>query len=254
MTEPNPPVGGASAEQGGTPSRASELQLILDPQVPASHVSYIDTPDVGPDSVSALEISEQLGVPMRGRRVLQGMASRAPVYFYRSIADPLLANVRDSIATILAGFRPYPALAIDYNWDLVAANSSFALLTADVAPELRALPINVLRLSLHPGGLAGRIRNLAQWRFHVLRHLDEAARTSGRRQLHELHAELSDYPGGESYEVEPGVAVPLRIRSGHRELAFLSTVTALSGASAELSIEAFLPADESTAQILHELM
>jgi hypothetical protein len=254
VTEYNPPVGAAPAERRGTPSRVVTLQLILDPQVAAPHVSYIETPDGGPDSVWALKVAEQLGVPMRARRLEPGTASQAPVYFYRSVADPQVADVRDSVATILAGFRPYPAMVIDRNWDLVAANSSFALLTADVTLELRTLPMNLLRLSLHPDGLASRIRNLPQWRFHVLRQLDEAARATDNHQLRELHAELSDYPGGQSYDPEPGVAKPLRIRSGHLELAFLSTVTALSGACAELRVEAFLPADKVTAKILRDLM
>ena len=251
MTDHDPAAAAPTSASGqpGVGVPVSELGLIPDTQVPTPHVHYVDTTDLEPDRVRALEIAEQLGVPLRGRLLRPSTAGRAPVYFYRAPGDPQIAGVRDSIATVLVGFRPYPAVAIDDGWNVVAANSGFALFTAEVAPELRTLPINLLRLSLHPDGLAGRILNLGQWRYHVLRLLAHAAQGRGRARLTELHAELSRYPGGQSPDPEAGAAVPLRIRSGHRELAFLSTVTALhgSGTNLELSVQAFLPADEPTA-------
>jgi hypothetical protein len=166
-----------------------------------------------------------------------------------------MSPVRDAVDAILAGYEPYPALAVDRGWNLVAANAGVALLTGPAAPELLRPPVNALRLSLHPDGLAGRISNLAQWRGHVLGRLAREVAASGDDALAELYRELAGYPGGsEPAGPEHAVAVPLRVRVDGRDLAFLSTVTtfgtALDITAAELSIEAFLPADAATADAL----
>jgi hypothetical protein len=202
-----------------------------------------------------LRLAERLEVPLRDRNPLLLAAGFAPSYPRRALDDPALAPVRAAVDAILAGYEPYPALVVDRGWTLVAANAGLAPLTAGAAPHLLTPPVNVLRLSLHPDGLAGRIANLAQWRGHVLARLAREAAASADDGLVELHRELAAYPGGsEPAGPEQAVLVPLRLRVGGRELSFLSTVTtfgtALDITAAELSIEAFLPADRATAEAL----
>jgi hypothetical protein len=140
----------------------------------------------------------------------------------------------------------------------VAANGSVGMMTSDVAPELLEPPVNVLRLSLHPDGLAPRIVNLGEWRAHLLDRLAREVALTADPRLAELQEELSEYPAGEPFEVPgPGIAVPLRLRAGDAELSFFSTVatfgTAIDVTLAELSIEAFFPADTETAEVLRAL-
>lgn len=204
-----------------------------------------------------LRLADQLDVPLRDRNPLLLAAGFAPSYAERSLDDPDMAAVRGAIDRILAGYEPYPALVVDRGWNLVAGNSSVALLTTGAAPDLVQPPVNVLRLSLHPRGMAGKIVNLAQWRGHVLDRLTREAAATGATDLVELHRELAGYPGGVEHAAhDTAVAVPLRLRAGEQELAFISTVTTFGTAvditAAELSIEAFLPADSITSRSLHD--
>ena len=235
--------------------RVSQLDLAISADVSARHVSFLETGRSRPSREMVLRLAERLDVPLRDRNPLLLAAGFAPSYPRRALDDPAMAPVREAVEAILAGYEPYPALVVDRGWNLVAANAGVAPLTAVAAAHLRRPPVNVLRLSLHPDGLAPHIVNLAQWRGHVLGRLGREAAAAGDEGLAGLLRELTGYPGGtEPAGPDHAVAVPLRIRLGGRELAFLSTVTtfgtALDITAAELSIEAFLPADPDTAAAL----
>jgi transcriptional regulator with XRE-family HTH domain len=235
--------------------RVSQLDLAISADVSARHVSFLETGRSRPSREMVLRLAERLDVPLRDRNPLLLAAGFAPSYPRRALEDPAMTPVREAVGAILAGYEPYPALVVDRGWNLVTANAGVAPLTAAAAAHLREPPVNVLRLSLHPDGLAPHIVNLAQWRGHVLGRLAREAAATGDEGLAELLRELTDYPGGtEPAGPDHAVAVPLRIRLGFRELAFLSTVTtfgtALDITAAELSIEAFLPADPDTAAAL----
>jgi hypothetical protein len=173
-----------------------------------------------------------------------------------------MGPVRDALEQVLKAQHPYPAVVLDGHWGLVSANAAVALLTDGVAPHLLEPPANVLRLSLHPEGMAPRIRNLREWRSHLLSRLGRESVISGDPALAALHAELASYPGGgrgPAHDLEVGdIAVPLRLRVDAHELAFISTVTTFGTATdvtvSELSIESFFPADAATAALLHELV
>ena len=204
-----------------------------------------------------LHLAEQLEVPLRDRNDLLLAGGFAPAYAQRRLEDPQMSLVREAIELVLSAYEPHPALVVDRGWNLVAANRTVAVLTAGAATWLLEPPINVLRLSLHPEGVASRIVNLAQWRAHVLHRLAREADLSGDQHLADLHREFAALPGGSDRSPPNAIAVPLRIRHGPAELAFLSTVTTFGSAIditvAELSIEAFLPADQHTADAVREL-
>jgi len=159
---------------------------------------------------------------------------------------------------MLAGHDPYPALVIDRHWGMVAGNRAVGLLTTGVAGHLLEPPVNVLRLALHPNGLAPRTINLGEWRAHLLDRLGRQAVASDDPALAALYDELSAYPGGEhpaSPDLLAGeIAVPLRLAHDGGELRFISTITTFGTAVditlSELSIEAFLPANQATADFL----
>jgi transcriptional regulator with XRE-family HTH domain len=238
--------------------RLSQLDLASDAGVSARHLSFVETGRARPSREMVLHLAEQLEVPLRERNDLLLAAGFAPVYGRRGLDDPDMSAVRRAVDLVLAAYEPYPAVVVNRSWQLVAGNAGVALLTAGVAEELLAAPANVLRLSLHPDGLAPRILNLPQWRRHVLQRLDREAQLTGDRQLRALHDELVALPGGTDRTPPDGIAVPLRVRAGDDVLSFLSTVTTFGTAvdltAAELSIEAFLPADPHTAEVLRRLV
>jgi len=238
--------------------RMSQLDLALGAGVSARHVSFIETGRSRPSAEMVVQLAEHLDVPLRDRNSLLLAAGYAPAYGQRDLADPEMGPVREAIDRLLRGHEPFPAVVVDRHWGLVAGNRTVPLLVEGAAEHLLEPPANVLRLALHPEGMAPRIANLGEWRAHLLDRLGRQAVSSGDPALFALHEELAGYPGGggaHSVDLEAGeIAVPLRIRAGDGELAFISTATTFGTAVdvtvSELSIESFFPADDVTARAL----
>lgn len=236
--------------------RLSQLDLALDAEISARHLSFLETGRSRPSRSMLLRLAERLNIPPRDRNLLLVAAGFAPAMPERSLDDPALAAARRAVDLVLKAHEPFPALAVDRHWHMVAANAGVAPLVAGVAAHLLEPPVNVLRLSLHPEGMAPRIANLAEWRAHIFHRLEAQIEASADRGLAELLAELRAYPGGTSRAADAygGVAVPLVLRTGDATLAFLSTTTMFGTpidiTLAELAIEAFLPADDETAALL----
>ena len=260
MTRPtsSPPAVGGLLRDWRRRRRVSQLDLALEAQISTRHLSFVETGRAKPSAEMVLRLAEQLDVPLRERNELLLAAGYAPAYGSRDLDEPVMDSVRDALERLLAGHEPYPALAVDRHWGMVAANRAVALLTAGVAADLLEPPVNVLRLALHPAGLAPRIANFPQWRAHLLERLGRQAVRSGDPALAALHDELAAYPaGGAAPASDPDaaeIAVPLRVRHGEHELTFISTVTTFGTAVditvSELSIESFFPADATTAALL----
>jgi transcriptional regulator with XRE-family HTH domain len=233
--------------------RLSQLDLALEAGVSARHLSFVETGRSRPSADMVLQLADQLDVPLRNRNQLLLAAGHAPVFEQHDLEDPEMAPVRQAIDLILGGHDPYPAVVIDRAWEMLGANRTVALLVAGVAPELMEPPVNVLRLSLHPDGVAPRIANLGEWRGHLLDRLDRQIALTGDPALVTLRDEVSAYPGPEhAAGAEPEIAVPLRLDTELGELSFISTVatfgTAVEVTASELSIESFFPADDHTAE------
>jgi transcriptional regulator with XRE-family HTH domain len=241
--------------------RMSQLDLALAAGVSARHVSFVETGRSRPSADMVVQLAEHLEVPLRDRNALLLAAGYAPAYAQRDLDEPEMGPVRDAIDRVLRGHEPFPAIVVDRHWGLVAQNRAVPLLVAGAAAHLLEPPVNVLRLSLHPEGMAPRIANLAEWRAHLLDRLGRQAVVSGDPALFALHEELAAYPGdgtpAPSPDLEAGaIAVPLRLRAGDDELAFISTATTFGTATdvtvSELAIESFFPADAATARALEE--
>jgi transcriptional regulator with XRE-family HTH domain len=236
--------------------RLSQLDLALEAGVSARHLSFVETGRSRPSADMVLQLADQLEVPLRDRNHLLLAAGHAPVFEEHDLEDPEMEPVRQALQLILDGHEPYPAVVIDRSWEMLAANQAVGLLTAGVAPELLEPPVNVLRVSLHPDGVAPRIANLAEWRGHLLDRLERQIALTADPALATLLEELESYPAPErpAPRPDPEIAVPLRLHTDAGELAFISTVatfgTAVEVTASELSIESFFPADAATAATL----
>src|ERR1043165_7053229 len=200
--------------------RLSQLDLALDADISARHLSFLETGRSRPSRGMLLRLVERLAIPARDRNLLLVAAGFAPALPERALDDPALAAARRAVELVLKAHAPFPALAVDRHWQLVAANSGVAPLLAGAAPHLLTPPVNVLRLSLHPEGVAPHIENLGEWRAHILHRLEAQVAASGDQVLADLLAELRSYPGGgaRSEDNYGGVAVPLRLRAGEAVL------------------------------------
>lgn len=235
--------------------RLSQLDLALEADVSARHVSFIETGRSKPSRSMVLRLASVLDVPQREQNRMLIAAGLAPVYAERSLDHPDMAAVRAGVQKVLDAYDPFPCVVVARGWWIMAANPGAAILLEGVAPHLLARP-NALRIALHPEGLAPRIGNLAQWRTHLLERLRREVASGDHAELRALLDEIDSYPGG--FEDTPnlgGVAVPLELETTDgRRLRFLSMVTtfgtALDLTASELSIEAFLPADDATAAAL----
>jgi transcriptional regulator with XRE-family HTH domain len=236
--------------------RLSQLDLSLRADISTRHLSFVETGRSRPTPTMILRLTEQLEVPLRERNVLLLAGGYAPAYPQHALDKPELDEVRAALRQVLAGHEPYPAVVVNRWWELLDGNAAVAMLIGGCAPWLLEPPVNVLRLSLHPDGMAPRIVNLAQWRAHLLTQLRHRAQALGDQRLGDLHDELLSYPGGTADAFAPpgAVVLPLRYRHENQELSFFS-ISAVVGTATdvtvdELAIEAFYPADAATAAVL----
>jgi transcriptional regulator with XRE-family HTH domain len=242
--------------------RKSQLALACDAEISTRHLSFIETGRAQPSREMLLHLAERLDVPLRDRNVLLTAAGFAPVFEARPLDDPTLGAARQAVDWILAAHEPFPALAVDGHWTMLAANKAVAPLLAGVDAKLLAPPVNVLRLSLHPEGLAPRIVNLAEWRTHLLARLQRQIDVTADPISIALCDELRGYPTpiGVGQRVGPPeveqarVAVPFKLRTEGGVLSFLGTTTVFGTpvdiTLAELALESFFPADSATAAAL----
>lgn len=235
--------------------RLSQLDLANETGVSTRHLSCVETGRARPSRELVLHLAEHLEVPLRARNELLLAAGYAPVFGHSDLAAPELAQVSAALDLVLAHAEPYPALVVDRHWDLVRANSGLLLLLDGVEPDLLEPPVNVLRVSLHPRGLAPRLEDFAAYSGHVLTTLRRQAAALGDPALVRLHDELAAYPGvaaAAPLTETPGVLLPVRLRTDDGVLSFLTTVarfgTAADVTTSELSVESFFPADEETAR------
>jgi transcriptional regulator with XRE-family HTH domain len=252
----NPAPLGALLRDWRQRRRMSQLDLALEAGVSARHLSFLETGRSKPSREMVLHLAEELDVPLRERNRLLLAAGFAPAFDERPLESPELEPVRRAVAQVLTGHEPFPAAVIDRWWNLVASNRQLAVFLEGVSPALLEPPANVLKVSLHPDGMAPRIANLAEWRGHLLDRLSREVAATGDTRLAALLEEVSAYPAPDDDRrgSESDIAVPLRLRAGDGELSFISTVatfgTAVDVTVAELSIEAFFPADAATAAAL----
>jgi transcriptional regulator with XRE-family HTH domain len=245
--------------------RMSQLDLAGEADISTRHLSFVETGRSAPSREMVLRLAERLDVPLRERNALLVAAGYAPMYRERPLSDPALAVAREAVQLILASHEPYPALAVDRHWNLLAHNAMVPHLLAAVEdPALLQPPVNVLRLSLHPRGLAPRIVNLGQWRHHLFERLRQQVAATGDAGLVALQKELESYPqppGADDTRLEGellGVAMPLRFRMGDGSvLSFISTTTVFGTpvdvTLQELALETFFPADAATGAALRAL-
>jgi transcriptional regulator with XRE-family HTH domain len=240
--------------------RMSQLDLATEAGISARHLSFVETGRSRPSREMVLHLAEYLDVPLRERNPLLIAAGYAPTYDATDLDAPEMQTVREAITRLLDGHEPYPAILVDRRWQLVAANTAAFVLVEGVAPELLEPPVNVLRTTLHPKGMAPRITNFGQWADHILGNLRRQIAVTGDDELRELEEELSGYAEGMGvvtrapFEAPGSVAVPMRLQTDDGELAFVTMIatfgTALDITLAELAIETFLPADAATTQAL----
>jgi len=245
--------------------RLSQLDLALEAEISTKHLSFLETGRAQPSRDMVLRLAEELDVPLRERNVLLVSAGYAPVFSQRSLDDPALQAARKAVDLVLKGHEPYPAIAVDRHWHLVAHNTAVPPLLASIAPKLMQPPVNVLRLSLHPEGLAPRIENLGEWRAHLLARLRQQIDATADAELSKLFDELAAYPapGGarapraNATHDYGGVVVPLRLVMDAGTLSLFSTITIFGTpvdvTLSELAIESFFPADPETAGMLRRL-
>jgi transcriptional regulator with XRE-family HTH domain len=242
--------------------RMSQLDLASEAEISQRHLSFLESGRAKPSRDMVLHLADHLDIPLRQRNQLLLSAGFAPRYGERKLDDPSLAAAREAVRLVLKGHMPNPAIALDRHWNLVDANASIAPLIADVGDaKLLEPPVNVLRLSLHPRGIAPRIANLYEWRSHLIERLKRQVDASGDPALAELERELRAYPSGPRTEraQNPDLSAivhPLRLRLGSEVLTFISTTTVfgtpLDVTLSELAIESFFPADHTTMAFLHK--
>src|ERR1700676_1431506 len=234
----------------------SQLDLAVDAEISARHLSFVETGRAAPSRDMVLKLAERLAVPLRERNVLLVAAGYAPAFPQRTLDDPALKSARAAIDLVLKAHEPNPALAYDRHWNLVSANRMVLPLLEGIAPRLLGQPFNVLRLSFHPEALAPRTVNLGEWCAHLLERLHRQCEATADPELIKLYHELKAYPipARSAPLTADNVAIPFRMRLNDEVLSFISTTmifgTPVDITLSEIALETFFPADDFTAEWL----
>ena len=237
----------------------SQLDLALEAEISARHLSFVETGRAAPSRDMVLRLAERLNAPLRERNVLLVAAGYAPAFPQRALDDPALSAAREAIDLVLGAHEPNPALAYDRHWNLVAANRMVAPILEGIPQRLLSQPLNILRLAFHPEGLAPRTVNLAQWCGHLLERLHRQCEATADPELLKLFQELKSYPipARSGPLASDTVAIPFKLRHRDEVLSFFSTTmvfgTPVDITLSELALETFFPADELTALRLKQM-
>ncbi|WP_261570804.1 helix-turn-helix domain-containing protein [Frankia gtarii] len=257
--------------------RVSQLELALRADSSARHISFVETGRATPSRAMVLRLAEHLDVPVRDRNALLIAAGYAPAYPETPLHDPAMATVRAGLEQLLAAYEPNPALVLDGHYDVALTNRAVLVLLTGVPADLLRPPLNAMRLTLHPRGLAPRIVNLAEWRAHLLERMQRTMILRGSPMLRALYDEVAAYPvpdrpAGDNPGADtglgsanappadgepPALALPMRIVVEGHLLTLISTLTTFNTPMdvtvSELAVETFLPADPETAKVLAAL-
>jgi transcriptional regulator with XRE-family HTH domain len=230
----------------------SQLELSLRAEVSTRHLSFVETGRAVPGRDLLLRLADELAMPLRERNTMLVGAGFAPVFAHRRYSDPEFDPIRTIVQATLAAAWPFPAYLIDRHWNIVASNAAIPELFEGIAPKLLEPPVNVVRLMLHPQGMAPRIRNLGVWRAHYLHALTRQLRLSIDPVLERLLREVQDYPASpaEPEDAAHHIAVPLVVDTRLGQLSFLSATTVfgepLDVTLEEIALEQLYPSDAAT--------
>lgn len=241
----------------------SQLELAGRADSSSRHISFVENGRSRPSEEMVLRLADHLDVPVRDRNALLMAAGYAPRYAHTPLDDPAMGVLREGLERLLTGYEPYPALVVDATYNVVAANRGILMLLEGMPEHLLAGPLNAMRLTLHPEGLAGRIHNLREWRGHLLAQMERQIALARSAPLRALYEEVAAYPvverpgDSEPEEAVPYIALPLRIEHDGHLLSFVSSIstfnTPMDVTVAELAIETLLPADPATVKYLRSL-
>lgn len=226
--------------------------------VSARHLSFVETGRASPSRSMIERLCEELDVPLRERNALYLAAGFAPVHQERPLSE--LGAVQTAVDAVLDGHEPYPTVAVNVRWDVLATNRAMSRFLAAVPDTLRGPPLNMLRASLHPDGMGPQLCNYAQWRAHIVRRIRRQLERTADPGLEDLLAEVASYPvpagrtaqvGDDSYD---DLLVPMVLETEFGTLT-LSYVLSVFGAPRdvtldEIAIETTFPADDETRQVL----
>ncbi|WP_373488903.1 helix-turn-helix domain-containing protein [Blastomonas sp.] len=251
---------GSQLRQWRERRRLSQLQLALEVEMSTRHLSFVETGRAQPSRDLIMRLADYLDIPLRARNQILLAAGLAPEFEETGLSAPEMAEAMAVIEHLLAAHAPFPAMVVDRHWNMVASNAAVAVLTEQIAAHLLVPPVNVLRLALHPDGLAPQVVNYELWRSYILHRLDRDIDLSADEGLAALRDELAGYPGVANDNASPGpppIALPLVIDTAAGRLSFIGTVTTFGTPRditlSELALETFFPADSHTAQVLRTL-
>lgn len=248
----------------------SQLDLALDAEVSARHISFLETGRAEPSREMLLSLANVLDIPLRERNLLLLAAGYAPVYGETSLDDPRMSQVRAAVEIILKSNEPRSALAHDRHWNIVMANEAFVrflTVTTGMKPaglvplQVSALPrLNVMHLLFDPNGMRKIIVN---WEAIAKSLLNDAYRRLAWARddaLKKLITEILQYPGVPARWREPDleapheVILPMELNLDGTIARMFSTVTTVATphdvSLQELHVESFYPADAETELVL----
>jgi transcriptional regulator with XRE-family HTH domain len=248
----------------------SQLELALEAEVSARHISFLETGRAEPSRPMLLTLANVLDVPLREQNYLLMAAGFAPIYGETGLDDPRMRRVRTALEIILKNNEPRSAYAHDRHWNIVMANHAFIkflTLALGQAPagleplRVASAPrLNVLRLVFDPSLVRKVIVNWETIAKSLLNEAYQRLAWARDEALKNLITEILHYPGVPVRWREPDLEtprdliLPTELNLNGVIVRMFSTMTTLATPNdvtlQDLHIEAFYPADAAAEKLL----
>jgi transcriptional regulator with XRE-family HTH domain len=237
----------------------SQLDLALEADVSARHVSFLETGRAQPSREMILRLAAALSIPLRDQNALLRAAGFENVFDDGDARSIDQGPIGAALERMLAQQEPFPLTVLDRHYNLFRGNAAAQRLLTRFVRDPSALsgPLNVYRALFDP-----RIARsfIVDWERVARAFLSRLHREAlGRPEDAELSALLRglfEYPGVPRDWQTPDLSMPsepclsFRFRRDDLELAFLTTVTVFNAPQNvtldELRIESYFPLDDAT--------
>ena len=225
--------------------RFSQLDLALEAEISARHLSFLETGRARPSREMVVRLGEALQLPLDARNRMLTHAGFAVRYKGRDWDDAEMAPVRRAVRRQLDRHAPYPGLALDRLWSIREANATALALYGRFGIGIGDSLLDLLTNAALPG----IIENWPEVAHHAaVRLRTENAALGGVPEFDAAIRYLSD--ALDPATPTTGPVIPTILRLGEQRLSMFATIAQFGTPEDllldDLKVELYFPTDDVT--------
>lgn len=231
--------------------RFSQLQLSLEADISARHVSFLESGRAKPSRTMVVKLADALHMPKEIANQAMNAAGFTPVFPQLPMDDEALSPVHEAVSLMLSNHHPLPAMAIDRHWDIVDQNAATQIF-------FEALGISGATNMLDALGAAGEAEIIENWEEIALLTLTrlraEIIQHGGDRILEGYAAKTANHPRLANFDQSTvnysQAVIPIILNLSGNRLSLFSTIAQFGSvrevSASDIRVEMMFPADNET--------